>query len=904
MNAPVKSTPSFGETTRLFVEAGITEKALIPIAPHDAEISGTGSLRSDSLGKAPGRYLPRDRKWCGLGDNGDGGRYITEGATAEDMREREGWPTRNAGLLGRYFPAVDSDAGSDDARRLVEDALKRAFGAEADYAAERLRGDAPRRLYAFACRDPDDPDAQVRSWSLKFRLPNDPEGDFPHGLDIIGHGKQFVATGVHHNGRDRYQWHRDYDLCELVERGELARADDAGMADFRAVLVEEIEAAGGQVQSGGGGGHAGETRDWSDAEPIMPVEAIFRGLGRLPNTPTDFHSRDSFVAVLAKIRAALGCEAEQERDAVEAWACEDPGWCDADYFAKAWDSLDRGLKVDRRSLDALFREKKIFVGAQSEFPDDNVARRAQRQIAADAAKRDELVDEFAKTYVLNRVNRATDDNVQEIRRRDDPGTAKPMLAWWQSRTDDLNVELVQKLRTSGRYTPDEAGMWDFVRHLRRERGGIFYAGETMHPNFDRGEIVVEKNPDGTTTQKLNKRFLSPVIRFARKPPKNPVQAAADLEFLLQFIRRLIGPDADYELDTLAYMVQTGKRPGNLLFLVGEPGVGKSTYVQILVSMFDGVGKDVGGQIDGTKLMADSSRRFALAKIQGCRIISIKELPEGASATQMAQIVSTTKQLVSVGSEADYIQIEKKGKDSGSIENYGRVVITSNYEAALRVEQNDRRIFYVRCNISMADRPPEAFYVTLNEILNNPERLATLYRYLQDARDIRGYNPAAAPPVSDAKLEMQILEMANPAERHVAAAFESLVKAGRSIFDARELSEIASNMSDNEYRNKNDGADDRREYDFQAPKGQEQAALRYFAGRVTKLPSMKIDNGRKRLSTMYVVNDAPGAARLVTGADRQTVLNALDRDRDRHPLPRRLHLRTFAYPAEPEAGDDW
>ena len=86
MNAPVKSTPNFGEATRRFIDAGIPESALIPIAPHDAEISGKGSLHPDSLGKAPGRYLPRHRTWCGLGDNSDGARYIADGATAQDVQ--------------------------------------------------------------------------------------------------------------------------------------------------------------------------------------------------------------------------------------------------------------------------------------------------------------------------------------------------------------------------------------------------------------------------------------------------------------------------------------------------------------------------------------------------------------------------------------------------------------------------------------------------------------------------------------------------------------------------------------------------------------------------------------------------------------------------------------------------
>ncbi len=68
----------------------------------------------------------------------------------------------------------------------------------------------------------------------------------------------------------------------------------------------------------------------------------------------------------------------------------------------------------------------------------------------------------------------------------------------------------------------------------------------------------------------------------------------------------------------------------MLFLQGDHGVGKSIYVAMLVSMFDGTGRDQGGQIDGTKMMNEASRRFALANVEGCRIISIKELPDGST----------------------------------------------------------------------------------------------------------------------------------------------------------------------------------------------------------------------------------------------------------------------------------
>ncbi|MCJ2093210.1 DUF5906 domain-containing protein [Methylobacterium sp. J-072] len=908
MNAHTKSMPSFGAATRPFTDAGIPEEALIPIAPHDAEIFGKGGLNPKNLGKAPGKFLPHKRAWCGLANNSEGARYIHEGATAQDVRERADWPTPNVGVLGRHFPAIDSDAASDHARTLVWGALERAFG-RGVLVAERLRGELPRRLYAFECTDPDDPDARVQNWSLYYWLPTDPEGDFPHGLDVIGQGKQFVATGIHPSGSP-YRWDRDYDLCDLYGAGELARTDNAGMREFRAVLVEMIEAAGGQVQEGRPGGGGGELRDYSADEPVMAVGAVFRGLESIPNTQANFPSREDLVSVLAKIRAALGVEAEANRDRVEDWATRD-GWADAEYFDKAWDSLDRGVRqASRDALELFFREHGVFEGARHDFREP-ISERNQQNIETNKKEAKEqrtraetYLAEFGKKYLVGQVNLATNNPVCEIRRKAKPEKAVRGLDLWMHRVDWTDISTVEKLRATGCYQPNDNGFWSMLRDLKKVSPKSFFNGETLHPNYDRGEIVVEINPDGTTTQKLNLRYQSQTIRHARNQAADPRQAREDTETMLEFIRRVFGELVDYELDTLAYMVKTGRRPGNLLFLVGESGVGKSTYVLMLRTMFDGIGRNTGGQINGNALVNDGARRFALAGIEGCRIISVRELPEGASPTAMAQITSILKQFVDISGDADFVPIEKKGKDSQTVENFGRFVIASNYETSLKVEKNDRRILYARCGITIENKPSQAYYDRVNAVIEAPERLAAFYRYLRDERDIRGYNPAKAPPVSNAKLQAQILDLPNSAERHFAAAFELLVSSGREIFDLREFASLASDMSDNECRNSDGKVDDRKRYDLRAPTGQEQAALQYFASRATKLKSFKSPDGKSRLPTIYVINGTVAAKRVVL-PDRREVLSVLERDRDRpwrsaqHPLP------AFAYPLTSEDdGDGW
>jgi hypothetical protein len=718
-------------------------------------------------------------------------------------------------------------------------------------------------------------------------------------IPIAPPGAEIYGKGSLSPGGAMYEWHRKYDLCDLVADGELAQADDANMGRFLTILAEEVETAGGEVlpTSSGAGGGGGDRRDYSADEPALPVEAIFRALESLPNTEADFPTHDSFVAVLAKIRAALGCEAEAERDRVEEWACEDLELCSHDYFEKTWDSLRRGVGVSRRALERFLREKRIFPNLENEFPNLTQAEKDELSAVTKPFRemQDALLDEFAKTYVLGRANAATDDRVPTIRRKDEPDTAAVALNWWQSRTDDLNVQLVHKLRTCGQYTPDDTGLWSFIREIRKKRPEITFMGTTLHPGYGRGEIVVKENPDGTTTRKLNMRFESPVIRWAKKAPRDPERAKADVEIWLEFVGRLFGPDADYELDTLAYMAQTGNRPGHFLYLVGEPGVGKTTHIHILEMLFDGPSRSQGA-IDGTKLVSEGSRRFALAKIEGRRIVSVQELPDNISSVAKAQITSILKQVVDIGGGGYYIQIERKGQDITAVQNFARFTMTTNYDNALPIEPNDRRAFYVRCNIIAEDKPSSAYYERLAAIGKNPERLAEIWRYLLK-RDWRAiYDPAKAPPLSNAKLEAQIIAIEIAVKRHVAAALALLSASGRAMLDVQELAELASDMSENEYLNTDGAIDDRAEYDFQRPSAAGQAALRYLKAEALKVGGgkdgrgYKVDGGTRRLPVIYVFKKAKVAGRLSV-ADRDDVLDALHRDRrrpllmDRHPLKR-------------------
>ncbi|MFH6781149.1 MULTISPECIES: DUF5906 domain-containing protein [Methylobacterium] len=899
MKADTKSTPNFGEASKRFRDAGMDARWLLPIAPVDAMISANGLLEEKSLGKAPGRYNPKTRDWTGLG-----GTVTRDGLSSGDIKAAASWPTPNVGICGAYLPGIDSDAMSPEARRLVDRALIRAFGDDAQYAVRR-RGDNDRALYAFQGPPADQPENAVKTRFIKYRLAGDDPSAKPHGLDIIGFGNQYVAAGIHPDG-DLYDWEADWHVATLLERGTLEPLDNKGVGAFLEVFTEELKAAGGEIlhASKAGGGDVAE-QDYSDLDPVMPVDAILEGLDRMPNSDRNrFPFRDDFVQAVAAIRAALGSEAEAHEDDIREWACQDEDWCSPEYFDKVWNSLSRGQRVGRHSLDAMFRRNKIYVSAKYEFPDDVEAAREQIRVVKSARKSDKerLLDEVAEQYFFGHVNTLEDNSEVQMRLASNVGRQWAALKWWQFKSQDAKGKPLV-LRLHEKYPSNEAGFWDFIRDLGTVHPDIWFSGETRHPGAERGKIVVEENLDGSVTQYINMRYLSPVIRYAKKEPENKWQAREDVKHLLDFMGRLFPEKRliDYELDTLAYMVKTGERPGHLLFMVGFPGVGKSIYTHMLISMFDGIGKGMGGQIDGTKLVNENSRRFALARVEGCRIISVKELPDGKASTpaNMAAVTATLKQIVDPGPDADYFQIEKKGVDSLTVRNFARVVLTSNYENSIHIEEHDRRIFYNQCGITLENKPAPEYYTRLTTITKNPERLAAFWRYLRD-RDTSHYNVALPPPVTVEKKAAQITGVTNPVERHMAAAFMAFQRAGRSIFTIGEVAEVMTAMSYNEYVNTHGVVDDRRNYDLRAPKGPEQAALKQLARDAIAQKEIRSDSVRH--SRIYVLKKAEALIARLASARSAELIEALERDRKQHPLSSEHDIEAFSGSPRPK-GDN-
>ncbi|SEI04352.1 hypothetical protein SAMN02799636_05123 [Methylobacterium sp. 275MFSha3.1] len=900
-----KSTRSltFGEAIAPFRKAGVPASELLPIAPPDADVADSfrHAKVNGSLGKAPGRYLAGPRKWVGL--SGD---HLKNGLDKRTRTEALDWPTGNVGLVCGSFPAVDCDVGSEGARELIERVVIATFGR---VYAERLRGKGPRRLYALRSDPELDPSRHVPNEKWAFRLPDD--GDTLHSIDILGHGKQFVAAGVHPSG-DAYEWHPDRDLCAMVQDDELEFIERMNIDQLRAAFEKAVRDAGGTVElmTGGGAAGKGTARDYSWDKPTIAPKRLIAAMQKMPNTHAHFPDRESFVAVIAGFKAATGCEADNFEDDMRDWAAGgEPGFgYEGAEFEKIWRST-RLPRVTPDYLPGLLRKRGVRDLDGIAFEDDDAGGSAadvSREIsghkaaekAAKAAENGPLLARAMGAYVFQHMGTATGAASRNIRQpmrlRAHPERVWSATEWWDGKTPDPNTALFQELHIA--YSK-KTGLNDFLRDLEKAHPFAFFTREIRHPGYDYGEVVERRDTRGNPDGALNVRQRSQAQNAAAKPRRNLALARADRELFLDFMRRGFGDGqvTEYLLDTLAYKVQTGKRPGHMLVIEGEPEVGKSLFAEMLIALFDGTGPHVRSRIDGAKLMNEAALRFIFGQIEGCRICSVKELPEGSGRATTAALISTVKQMVDAGSGGDYIDIEKKGVDSRSIENHGYIIATTNYENVIPIEERDRRIMPVRFRITQANRPNQEFYVRLGAILADPERLAAIWDYLA-SRDIRGYRADKPPPVTAEKASAQYRGMTDPV-RHMAVAVDTLIQAGRGIVtlaDIVPLMNWAGGIEASERGDWDNGGD---LYRMGKPVAGVSAgsstpvhvkALSWLGEKARKRET-KLDRGSTRAPTVYALK---GSAVPIEDMQWAELSALLGKDRERHPVREGVRAKPY------------
>ena len=750
---------------------------LIPVIPYGGRLANSTSVSEKDIGKAQGSYNPRNGGvWWGLSRNNKS--LVSE-------IEREKWakyPTPNVGVLGHGFPAFDSDAESRDAYNLIKRTIETVF-AGSDYAI-RYRGRADRRLYAFKAWD------IVQTRRVEYTL-----NGVKSKIELLGSGNYYVASGTHPSG-DEYRWDGGAKLHKGLS--ELSQAD---ADEFFRVLFKNLDALGAtyrETQSGTGA----DGKDFSKCEPTVTLGNVMACLHKWPNNAKNCPDRNDIVGLLAGAKAALGREADAAIDDLREWACEDPSWCDEEYFDKIWESV-QDTYATQESFGTSMRKRGIMDASKDAFPNGNTPEItdviATAMDTITAGKPGEF-DRVADVFVFRDENNLEGLSQPMVRSRFLPDRNEvKSLGWWQRKTPLSDVRLLADVQRHSDYTLDAEGLANFLRDLRAHRPDCFFDDTTFDPTSEFGDVVYRER-DGTRL--LNLRSQSQAVLQGRVASQTKGQDAEDLRVISELMNGIFGAHVDYELDTLAYMLQTNRRPGSLLFLVGDPGVGKSIYVEMLVLLFDGKHSIGKGYVSGADLANESKRAFAFAKIEGCRIVQIREMPNHMSDKTRGEVTSTLKEMCDFGPAGEVIQVNAKYKQAKIIENVCRVIVTSNHLDSLEIEPDERRIFMIESGLNISNKKSKKFYGEVVNIMYDPKRLAAFYRLLMD-RDISRYRPQDEPPVTKTKTERNILGQ-RAVRRHFLAAIELLNHSGRELTTAKEVRKIMTELAIIEEKN-TDGA---------------------------------------------------------------------------------------------------
>ena len=880
MASKTVSTPKFGEVSQRLANAGISDEWHLPVIPPGAELKSVFTLDKKAFGKTPGRYDTEQRAWGGLG-----GGLITNGVPEREANSFKDWPTGNLGLMGMAYPAIDSDAETGVAAELIERAMTRAFG-KGYAAAERIRGKNHRKLFAFEADAPNSKTAVVRTRHITYQ----PKGDKVQSkLDVIGIGNHYVVAGQHPSG-DAYGWDPKADLFD--GEYQIDRITNADIDRFIAEFTELLAAQGGELVSSTGSSGNGSEKDVSKLAPAMSIADVLTGLAALPNTEANYRHRDDLVGVLAAVRAALGSEAEGHRDVIMAWATEssfDPDWCSEDYFDKCWNSLGT-VRVGQDTLERLFRRNGLNHATGAHFPEGDAVE--VKAIIEKAKKQDNkirtgLLVDVAEEMAFRDANRLDGLDGCMVRDRGNVDAEIPALVWWKQEAILSDGTLLASLQSQDRYPANKVGLANFLRDIRREHPECFFLKEIRDPKTRPGDIVT-RDMNGSKRNYLNVRRLSPAQILGSRKSMDPARDARDVASLLVLIEGMFGKHVDYELDTLAYMAQTCERPGNMLFLVGDKGVGKSMYIEMLINLFDGDNYGA-GIIDGTKMANEGSRRFAYSTIEGCRIVSHRELPKDMPKRTMSEITAGFKTLVDRGIGGKYIMTEGKGTKVQPIENVCRVVVSSNYSESLEIEENDRRIFYIESGITLSNKLSDAEYAEFDAITSNPHRLAAFWRFLLN-RDVADYKPHRAPPMTTEKNRQQIIAASSPERRHLSAALLLLEASNRKLVTFGELCRLMTEMSENEKQNTAGQFDDVKDYTKASMNSPEMRHVALAIRTATRERLLKVNrefrdpqNHRRVSPYVLAAGLKEGFHKMMEKEGTGWVLNELDEDRRRHGL---------------------
>lgn len=218
--------------------------------------------------------------------------------------------------------------------------------------------------------------------------------------------------------------------------------------------------------------------------------------------------------------------------------------------------------------------------------------------------------------------------------------------------------------------------------------------------------------------------------------------AGKCERLLALLRSMCGSDEVFEYiqNWMAYPLQhPGFKLRTALVFHGAQGVGKNlfweAFAQIYGDHFSIIGQ---AQIEAKFNDWASGRLFVVAD-------------EVLTRAEMKNTNGTLKGLIT----QPVVQVEPKHTSTRAEDNRMNLVFFSNEAQPVPVEDGDRRWCVVWCDNKLSAADADAVAAE-----RDSGGVAALYAHLM-ARDLTGFNPFGAPPVTEAKKNLQDIHRSSP-----------------------------------------------------------------------------------------------------------------------------------------------
>jgi len=223
----------------------------------------------------------------------------------------------------------------------------------------------------------------------------------------------------------------------------------------------------------------------------------------------------------------------------------------------------------------------------------------------------------------------------------------------------------------------------------------------------------------------------------------PAGAAADCGPWLRHLERMVPESYEREhlLNIMAHKLQfPAHKINHAVLLGGNHGSGKDT---LMAPFFWAIGGP-------SKTNCSLVRNEELTQVWGyaleCEVMEIAELRQSDAKDRRA-LENTLKPIIA--SPPEMLSIQRKGLHPYMALNRILVVAFSNERAAISIPSEDRRWFVLWCE---ADKMPERMATAIWNWYKHQDGFAAVAAYLY-ARDVSGWNPAAPPPMTEAKAIM-------------------------------------------------------------------------------------------------------------------------------------------------------